>query len=265
MLPSSVKYGLIREYGGVFFCDPDYYPVARAGREEEQAAGQFAAIRDNAEEFLAILGNNGIRDTSPFPPDIQLLVYREHKKLSAIKVEKAPDGYSFALRVGEKQGFAIEGKVNFQGKIQVLKKEPVFNTCPICLSAGTRVDTPGGPIAVKDLRVGVTVWTADLSGNRIPGVVLEVATRNVPAHSQLLHIKLAGGRELTASPGHPSAEGKRLADYRPGDMLDGSPVESVEEVGEPNTYDILPSGPTGFYWANGVLLGSALAEVARGR
>ncbi len=32
------------------------------------------------------------------------------------------------------------------------------------------------------------------------------------------------------------------------------------ELDEPATYDLLPSGGTGFYWANGVLLASTLAN-----
>jgi len=54
--------------------------------------------------------------------------------------------------------------------------------------------------------------------------------------------------------------------YMPGDLYDGASVASAQLVpyGGDATYDILPSGDTGFYWANGlpakagVLLGSTL-------
>ena len=68
------------------------------------------------------------------------------------------------------------------------------------------------------------------------------------------------GRELFASPGHPTADGRSVGNLAPGDLYDGASIVSAERVlyGEEATYDILPSGETGFYWANGVLLGSTL-------
>jgi hypothetical protein len=43
-------------------------------------------------------------------------------------------------------------------------------------------------------------------------------------------------------------------------VIDGSRIASVERVAYSGgaTYDILPAGATGAYWANGVLLGSTL-------
>ena len=35
--PSELKYHLISYFGGVFYCDPDFYPVARQGQEEQRA------------------------------------------------------------------------------------------------------------------------------------------------------------------------------------------------------------------------------------
>ena len=44
------------------------------------------------------------------------------------------------------------------------------------------------------------------------------------------------------------------------DPLDHSIVKTAELVpyGQAYTYDLLPSGVTGFYWANGILLGSTI-------
>ena len=46
-----------------------------------------------------------------------------------------------------------------------------------------------------------------------------------------------------------------------GDRLDGATIVAVLPVhlSDGGTYDLLPSGPTGDYWAGGVLLGSTLA------
>jgi hypothetical protein len=39
-------------------------------------------------------------------------------------------------------------------------------------------------------------------------------------------------------------------------------VDGTERVAyaEPETYDVLPAGATGCYWANGILVGSTLAR-----
>src|SRR5229473_979161 len=74
-------------------------------------------------------------------------------------------------------------------------------------------------------------------------------------------ICLADGRELLASPGHLTSDGRPLGSLGRGDALDGSTVtlwELVPYAGA-RTYDLLPAGPTGTYWANGILLSSTLA------
>jgi hypothetical protein len=76
----------------------------------------------------------------------------------------------------------------------------------------------------------------------------------------MVHLKLADGRELLASPGHRTADGRPLGALSVGDRLDGSTVtqwELVPYAGD-RTYDLLPAGPNGTYWANGILLSSTL-------
>jgi len=71
---------------------------------------------------------------------------------------------------------------------------------------------------------------------------------------------LADGRELWGSPGHPLADGRPVGQLRPGNLLDGVKILSTSRVlyGQPATYDLLPAGPTGMYWANGILMSSTL-------
>ena len=66
---------------------------------------------------------------------------------------------------------------------------------------------------------------------------------------------------VDVSPGHPLPDGRRLGDLRPGDPVDGATVVSValEAYDRSATFDLLPSGPTGTYWANDILLASTLA------
>lgn len=75
-----------------------------------------------------------------------------------------------------------------------------------------------------------------------------------------IHLVLADGRSVTASPGHPLADGRLLGDLRPGDVVDGSQVARADLVpyaGEA-TFDIVVSGATGTYFIDGIALGSTL-------
>ncbi len=78
---------------------------------------------------------------------------------------------------------------------------------------------------------------------------------------------LDDGRALRASPGHPTADGRAIGDLRVGDRYDGARVIEIRTVPSTDaaTYDVLPSGETGLYWANGILLGSSLRPTGDGR
>ncbi len=256
----ELKYLLISNFDQVFYVDPDYYPVAREGQEEKNALKQFSAISENTTEFMAILKHLGLKNTGEYTNKEKLLIYREHKKLAlAVEMTTSGDIYHFVLRVVEGQGERIEGTITESGEISVLKREPSFNTFPICLVKGTLIDTPSGPVQVEQLRKGMTVWTVDGSGKRTSANVVETMMTPVPAFFQVTRVKLSDNRTITASPGHPAAEGRALGDYQMGDTLDGAQVMVVEHViYHGYTYDLLPSGTTGLYWANDILLKSTL-------
>jgi len=257
----ELEYRLMSNFGDVFYCDPDLYPVARLGQEEQNAIEQFPTVRSNQEEFSAILKQLGLQEKVEYNTDEKVLIYREHKKLTlAIQMTTSGDTYSFTLRVGEGQGERIEGTITKSGKIKVTNRETSLNTCPICLSVGTLIDTPDGPVPVEQLQKGMSIWTTDESGRRIVAVIMDTASTPVPALFQLVRITLSDGRVVTASLGHPTSEGRVLGDYQTGDILDGALIIIVERVAYDNsmTYDVLPSGPTGQYWANGILLRSTL-------
>jgi len=261
--PTELKYKILDQFPDFFFCDPDYYPIAR---EDEMVLAQqrFPELQANQEEFQAILEHNGLSGLTTFTDEQKLLIYREHKKLAAIYFEWVGDKYQFQIQTGseEQQGFIIKGTIDGNGSIGIQQRDPSFVTCPICLATGTHIGTPQGPVAVEDLRVGDLIWTVNASGERIEGIILKTLRVVVPASHQMVYVFLSDGRELWASPGHPTADGRRLGDLKVGDLLAGARVTLVGRVlyGEIATYDILPSGGTGFYWANGVLMGSTLAN-----
>lgn len=260
-VPTEYKYRVLEEFPDFFFCDPDYYPIAR---EDESVLAQqrFPDLQANQEEFQAIMNHLGLGGTLDFTDDHKLAIYREHKKLNAIYFETLGDQYKFQIQTGVEgqPGQIITATIDSRGSIDVLERQDGFPTCPICLAAGTLIDTPRGAVRVEDLRVGDPVWTANEAGQRVRAVVLQMGSVRVPAGHQMIHVQLNDGREVWASASHPTADGRIFADLISGDSLDGALISTLEHVpySEMYTFDILPSGETGFYWANGILLGSTL-------
>lgn len=132
--------------------------------------------------------------------------------------------------------------------------------CPICLAKNTLIDTPLGEIAVQNMQKGAPVWTTTISGERVTGIVLLTSKTAVPSDHTVVRLILADGRELLVSPGHPTIDGRTIGALTAGDVYDGARVVSADRVqySDGYTYDILSSGETGFYFANGILLDSSL-------
>lgn len=132
--------------------------------------------------------------------------------------------------------------------------------CPICLSKDTLIDTPVGAVAVQRLRAGDVVWTASAGGVRVAALVQKVSKTPVPPTHTMVKLVLQDGRTILVSPGHPTVDGRVVGDLTEEDVYDGALVVSASRVvyGEGYTYDLLPSGATGFYFANGIQLGSTL-------
>lgn len=179
------------------------------------------------------------------------------------------EGTPKTLHRGDDIGYACEGisekltSIDFSGQKVTFTKivgEPPLGGCPICLSGDTFIDTPQGNINVKELKKGMLVFTSDRLGHRQPTIILKIGKTPVPLTHKMVHLVLDNDRELFASQGHPTADGRIFGNVRSGDIIDNSYVKSVEIVpyGEGYTYDLLPSGDTGFYWANKILVGSTL-------
>lgn len=258
---SELKYRLMDSFGELFFCDPDFYPVAFAD-EADLARERFPDIQANPEELHAILDRLGWNGMVVFTDEEKLSIYREHKRLAAILFERAGAGYGFQMRVGvdEMEVTAIEGEIDPRGAIRVTARTPGQAMCPICLSESAVIDTPGGPVAVVDLHSGDLVWTLTRQGKRIAVPILHVGSTPSPAGHVMVRLTLRDGRVVLASPGHPTADGLPIHTLRAGDWIDGSVIVLVELVPYAGsaTYDLLPAGDTNVYWADGVLLGSTL-------
>ena len=258
---AQLKYRVIDELGRPLFCDPDFYPVARAD-EADLARQRFPELQKDAETFGAILARLKLSGPA-YTADQQLAIYRESKTLSAVPLQPTGDVWGFAY-IAEKAssvGERVDGRVSAQGRVTVLSRTPSGPPpCPICLALGTRIATPRGEATVEDLRIGDIVWTIDERGHRVAAPLIAIGSTPVPASHQVVRLALDDGRVVFVSPGHPTADGHRIGDLVAGDALSGARVATAERVRYLGgaTYDLLPAGATGVYWANGILLGSTL-------
>jgi hypothetical protein len=260
--PTELKYILLDHYGEdhFFYCDPDYYPVSR-GDEQERAIATFPTIENNTEQFTAIVIREGLKP--PYSDESKLIIYREYKKLNAIGLTPTTsDTYDFSLEVETIEGGRrVTGIIRDDGTILERHSEEAILTCPICLAQGTLIDTPAGPVPVEELEAGMVAWTQDADGAWRILPVLRTSQTPVRNEHQVVFLRLSDGREISASPGHPTTDNRTLGMLRPGDDLDGAKVTRADLVpydGE-FTYDILPAGDTGNYRAGGIPLKSTLA------
>jgi hypothetical protein len=259
---AQLKYRLVDQFGRLLFCDPDYYPVARAD-EGALAHQRLGDIQKDAPTFSAILAHLGIAVASSYTSDQELAIYRDWKMLNAIRLEQVSGGFHFIAIFGTpQQASRIDGTIDERGNVTIASRTPSGQPpCPICLARGTRIATPSGDVAVEDLRVGDAVWTLDaVDGARVALPLVEIGSTPVPATHRVVHLRLDDGRAVDVSGGHPTADGRKVGDLRAGDGYDGAVVVSAELVPYTGgaTFDVLPEGATGVYWANGVLLGSTL-------
>lgn len=252
--------------GRIAFCDPDEYPVPH-GSPEENARARFEVIKRDRAAFAAILEFEHLSPDQHFTEDQLIAISEDYKQIQAIQLQPSGDVYRFTVPVrksGSKTGNElVSGTVSHSGVVKIEQRRPGEElNCPICLAAGVRIATPFGHVPVEEMRVGMPVWTTDAHGRRIIGDVTSTGRAQAPLGHRVVHLTLADGRSVLASPGHPTADGRTIGELRAGDRLDGTAVVSATLVSYSGgmTYDILPSGATGAYFANGVLLGSTLAS-----
>jgi hypothetical protein len=267
---SQLKFKVMDSVGKPVYCDPDVYPIARQGGEQANAVAQYPVIKADSEAYAAIVAHENL-PAGDLTDAQQLVLYRAWKLLQALTLNQAGADYTFSSRVQSSTGTAsyllVTGTVRVDGVVTVSSRNPTGPpNCPICLAAATLISTPKGDVRVTAIKPGMLVWTATANGSRVAEPVLEIGSTQVPAGHEMVHLVLADGREVLASPGHRTADGRPLGSLAAGEPLDGSTIarwELVPYSGD-RTYDLLPAGETGTYWANGILLSSTLHEVAMG-
>jgi len=164
----------------------------------------------------------------------------------------------------DKNGDCPAGFYNYGVPLGCVTKDVIenckHNPCPICLSSSTMISTPNGNINVKSIKPGMIVWTMNAEYQKVAAPVIKTTSTVVPSTHKMIHLVLKDGRELFVSPGHISITGQPAGELRVGEAYDHSIITGNELVpyNDTRTYDLLPAGDTGFYWANDILVGSTL-------
>jgi hypothetical protein len=262
--PAELRLHLVDALGPRWYCDPDSYPISR-GTEQERAIEQWPEVEAENELMRAIAARLAIDVDAPVSDADKLAIYQQWKVAVSIPLDVIGDGtfrfdYTAQPVGGATEGVRTAGTIDDRGAITVEQAAAGEPNCPICLSIGTLIDTPAGPMPVERLRLGDPVWTLDSDGRRIAGTVIAVGSTPAPVDHQVIRLLLADGRAVTASPGHPLLDGRPLGEIRVGEVIDGTRVVAADRrpYTGADTFDLVASGPTGAYFAGGIPLGSTL-------
>ena len=257
----ELKYRLIDTIGSPLFCGP---PVVRIPSDAEASQGVAALRSQDAASFDAIVHHEKL-DAAHLTADDDRWIVQQVQVLQALPLPADGQLFRFDYIAGRPSPEHVVGTIDAHGTISLESHDPTQfpgrGGCPICLAATARIATPDGAIPVSDLRAGMLVWTVE-AGKRVAAPIAIVRHTPAPFGHREIRVVLADGRAVVASPGHPTADGRRVGALSPGDLLDGSRVLTVDVlpyIGD--TWDLLPRSATGTYWADGVLLGSTLSNV----
>ena len=261
----QLRLRLIDQLGPRWYCDPDEYPIAH-GSEQERAIERYPEMVAEGDVFTAVANQLGVDLSGNLTDTQKRAIYHLWKVAISIPLDPIGDGrYRFDYLAepvgGAAEGTRTVGTIAVGGAMSIEQETSAgAPACPICLSLGTQIDAPGGSIAVERLRLGDPVWTLDEAGRRTAGVVIALGSTPAPPTHHVVRLVLADGRTVTASPGHPLADGRLLGDLGVGDAVDGSTVVSADVIAYAGheTFDLVASGPTGLYLAGGIPLGSTL-------
>src|SRR5260370_9157119 len=243
----QLKLKVMDTVGVPVFCDPDFYPIARLGGEQASADTYYPQIRANTELYAAIVAHESLA-SGDLDEAQKLTMYRAFKRLRARVLTKGGDSYTFEIRVQTKGSNnaveLVDGSVRVDGAVTMGSRAASgMAPCPICLAAATLIETPNGDVRVTNVRSGMLVWTADSDGRRVAAPVVEVGSMEVPSGHLMVHLRLADGRELLASPGHRASDGRPLGSLAAGHEMDGSKgtfCECVRDHGAPTLHPLPP-------------------------
>ncbi len=133
--------------------------------------------------------------------------------------------------------------------------------CGSCLSPLTKISTLDSSVAVEKIKVGDSILSTDNNGNKLNTRVIKTSKIRVASTHKVIDLRLSDGRKLQVSPDHPGIGNRNICQLQKGERYDRSTILDINLIRYKYkyTYDILPEGPTGYYWANNILIGSTLS------
>src|SRR5438552_5415090 len=168
----DLKFKVADAEGPVRVCGP---PVVRAGGDQAEADAGFPLV--DAATYAAILRHEHLT-ANPTSPSFRLAVYRAYKAIQTITLNS--DGGSYRFEIPTTKQTIVSGTIDHSGTITGVSSRPLVGGCPICLTAGTTISTPDGPIPVNQLRVGMPIWTLGPDGGRQLARVRAIGQRPMP-------------------------------------------------------------------------------------
>jgi len=257
---ADLKYSVIDVAGDPLVCTGWGVPNGAFTPERD-----YPRIVADAPTYASILRHKHMPPVA-LTADQIVIVYREWLKLEAVRLSWNGSGYDFEMtpdRIGghpEALRNNLQGNVDLFGHVTHVRESADMSACPICLAANSPIATPTGPVPVSKIKVGMRVWSVSADGVGVEATVLETRTRLDAPGSRLVRMVLADGREITASPLHRIGDGRPVGWLKIGDEVNGVRIATLELVADPSgrTYDLLPSGTTGEYWVDGILVESTL-------
>ncbi len=263
---ATLKLDVLRALGGhLQYCDPDQFPIPQ-GTPVDAAKRRMPIIQQDAQTYRAILAFERLNPNRLKDQDL-IRINDDYKQIQIIQLHPESSSYRFVVAVGTNNPpgtttVEAAGTVDLSGHVQIAERHDVSGElmCPICLARNDMIATPGGDVPIQDMRIGMPIWTTDRRGRRIPGIVIRTGRIRALPGDEMVRLVLRDGRTILVSPGHPTPADGAVGDLRVGQAFEGTVVASVERIRYrgAETFDVLPSGPTGTYFANGVLLGSTL-------
>ncbi|MBT8494613.1 MAG: Hint domain-containing protein, partial [Deltaproteobacteria bacterium] len=99
-----------------------------------------------------------------------------------------------------------------------------------CLPPNAMIATPSGQVPIRELEVGMVVWTRSQSGQRVRARIVETSQSPIVGVHHVAKVVLADGRSLQASLRHPMLGGREIQQLSIGGAYDGSEIVEIESL-----------------------------------
>jgi len=206
---------------------PAIFPVARLDAPPDALEAVVKLRADKPVEFAAIVRHERLNPASLSANDDEHILQQD-RELAALPLTPDGPGYRFRYQVAGTRSDEVSGTIDQSGAITVESRVLAHpHICPICLAQWARIATPGratreqGPPRDPGLDAG---RSREPRGCARTQCREHADTGRPPGR----HLQLADGRSVDVSPGHPLADGRRVADLAPGGPLDGTLIASAE-------------------------------------